>query len=214
MWHAPRLLQLLHTIIDRSNIRAVIDRERERGAGATATGDEASAPSNTYKMLGYFSIVGLVRMHSLLGDYYSTLQVLGNIDVSRKGVHTRVPACHISLSYYVGFAYMMVRRYLDAIRTFSNILLYISRTERFHSRSYQHEQMMKRNEQMYALLAMTLSLCPQRVDESLHVVLREKYGDKSMRMQRGYAKSLGVGGWVVITGACLMGGLFISLLSL
>ena len=30
--------------------------------------------------------------------------------------------------YYVGFAYMMMRRYADAIRTFSNILLYIQRT--------------------------------------------------------------------------------------
>jgi hypothetical protein len=30
--------------------------------------------------------------------------------------------------YYVGFAYMMMRRYADAIRTFCNILLYIQRT--------------------------------------------------------------------------------------
>lgn len=46
--------------------------------------------------------------------------------------------------------------------------------------------MMKKNDQMFALLAVTLSLCPTRVDESLHTILREKYQDKVYRMQRGY----------------------------
>ena len=35
----------------------------------------------------------------------------------------------ITTYYYVGFAYMMMRRYADAIRTFSNILLYVQRTK-------------------------------------------------------------------------------------
>ncbi|KAF2564114.1 hypothetical protein F2Q70_00018683 [Brassica cretica] len=39
---------------------------------------------------------------------------------------------------------------------------------------------------MYALLAVCLSLCPQTklVDESVNSQLREKYGEKMMRMQR------------------------------
>ena len=36
-----------------------------------------------YKMLGYFSLVGLLRLHSLLGDYYQALKVLENIDFSK-----------------------------------------------------------------------------------------------------------------------------------
>lgn len=28
-----------------------------------------------YKMLGYFSLVGLLRLHSLLGDYYQAIKV-------------------------------------------------------------------------------------------------------------------------------------------
>jgi translation initiation factor 3 subunit L len=44
--------------------------------------------------------------------------------------------------YYVGFAYMMMRRYADAIRTFSNILLYIQRTRGlFQVRNYALYQM-------------------------------------------------------------------------
>jgi hypothetical protein len=28
-----------------------------------------------YKMLGYFSLVGLLRLHSLLGDFYQAIKV-------------------------------------------------------------------------------------------------------------------------------------------
>jgi len=79
----------------------------------------------------------------------------------------------------------MMRRYVDAVKTFSNILLYINRTKQYHTRSYQYDQIVKKNEQMYALLAVAVSLCPQRIDENVHSVLRDKYSDKMLRMQRG-----------------------------
>lgn len=37
-----------------------------------------------YKMLGYFSLVGLLRLHSLLGDYYQAIKVLENIELHKK----------------------------------------------------------------------------------------------------------------------------------
>lgn len=37
-----------------------------------------------YKMLGYFSLVGLLRLHSLLGDYYYAIKVLENIELHKK----------------------------------------------------------------------------------------------------------------------------------
>lgn len=37
-----------------------------------------------YKMLGYFSLVGLLRLHSLLGDYYQAMKVLKNIELHKK----------------------------------------------------------------------------------------------------------------------------------
>jgi len=108
------------------------------------------------------------------------------LDITKKGLHTRVTACHITLYYYLGFSYLMMRRYSDAIKTFSTILLYINRTKQYHTRSYQYDEIVKKkNEQIYALLAITVSLCPQRIDENLHVVLREKNSEKLQRMQRG-----------------------------
>lgn len=36
-------------------------------------------------------------------------------------------ACNISLYYYAGFCYLLLRRYTDAARTFNIVLNYISR---------------------------------------------------------------------------------------
>lgn len=46
-------------------------------------------------------------------------------------------------------------------------------------------QLMKRNEQMYAMLSIAVSLFPQRIDDHVHSNLREKYGDRMLKMQRG-----------------------------
>lgn len=71
-------------------------------------------------------------------------QVLENIELNKKSMYSRVPACQITTYYYVGFAYMMMRRYADAIRTFSNILVYIQRTKAmFQTRNYQNDQINK-----------------------------------------------------------------------
>lgn len=47
-------------------------------------------------------------------------------------------------------------------------------------------QINKQNEQMHGLLAIALTMYPMRIDESIHTQLREKYGDKMLRMQKGY----------------------------
>lgn len=46
-------------------------------------------------------------------------------------------------------------------------------------------QINKQNEQMHGLLAIALTMYPMRIDESIHTQLRDKYGDKMLRMQKG-----------------------------
>lgn len=41
---------------------------------------------------------------------------------------------------------------------------------------------------MHGLLAIALTMYPMRIDESIHTQLREKYGDKMLRMQKGWAQ--------------------------
>lgn len=97
-----------------------------------------------------------------------------------------MPACQITTYYYVGFAYLMMRRYADSIRTFSNILVYIQRTKHlFQQRTYQVDQINKQTDKMYALLAICLTLHPQRIDESILSHLKDKHGDQMNKMQRG-----------------------------
>lgn len=45
--------------------------------------------------------------------------------------------------------------------------------------------MNKQNEQMYILLSICLVLHPMRIDESVHSQLREKHGDRMLKMQKG-----------------------------
>ncbi|KAM3966251.1 eukaryotic translation initiation factor 3 subunit L [Aphomia sociella] len=184
-WNVLCILNVLHSLVDKSNIKRQLEVYATGGDPDSVAGEFGC--HSLYKMLGYFSLVGLLRLHSLLGDYYQAIKALENIELHKKSQYSHVPACQISTSYYVGFAYMMMRRYSDAIRTLSSALLYMQRTKQlFSSRSYQNDQINKQTEQMYHLLAICLVLHPQCVDESIQQVLREKnYHEKMFKMQYG-----------------------------
>lgn len=184
-WNVLCILNVLHSLVDKSNIKRQLEVYVTGGDPDSVAGEFGR--HSLYKMLGYFSLVGLLRLHSLLGDYYQAIKVLENIELHKKSQYSHVPACQISTSYYVGFAYMMMRRYADAIRTLSSALLYMQRTKQlFSTRSYQNDQINKQTEQMYHLLAICLVLHPQCVDESIQQVLREKnYHEKMFKMQYG-----------------------------
>ena len=169
-------------MVDKSNINQQLEVYSSGGNPDTVAGDFGK--HSLYKMMGYFSLVGLLRLHSLLGDYYLAVKVLEKIELHKQSLYSRVPGCQITMFYYVGFAYMMMRRYSDAIRTFSNILLYIQRMKgAFQIKTYQNDQIKKQTDQMYVLLALCLVLHPQRIDESLHSSLKEKaYAEKMNKM--------------------------------
>jgi len=185
MWNVHSVLNVLHCLVDKSNINRQLEVYTSGGDPDSVAGDFGRHP--LYKMLGYFSLIGLLRLHSLLGDYYQAIKVLENIELNKKSMYSRVPACQITTYYYVGFAYMMMRRYADSIRTFSNILVYIQRTKAmFQTRNYQNDQINKQTEQMYTLLAICMVLHPQRIDEAVQSSLREKsLAEKMSRMSRG-----------------------------
>lgn len=82
-----------------------------------------------YKKLGYFSLVGLLHLHSLLGFYYQVVKVLENIKLSKKNMDLSVPECQVTTYYKINFTYLIMCCYQDAIRIFANILFYIQRTQ-------------------------------------------------------------------------------------
>ncbi|WVZ20844.1 hypothetical protein V8G54_008166 [Vigna mungo] len=223
-WNVYGVLNFLQALVEKSTIIQILEQEKEGLEQFTATdGYDYNGGSNVLKVLGYFSMVGLLRVHCLLGDYHTGIKCLLPIDISQQGVYTSVIGSHITTIYHYGFANLMLRseclwsllvkdsewtlpskdsnpfqalypdlinylfyRYVEAIREFNKILLYIFKTKQYHQKSPQYEQILKKNEQMYALLAICLSLCPQTrlVDETVNSQLREKYGEKMARMQR------------------------------
>ena len=62
-------------------------------------------------MLGYFSLVGLLRVHSILGDYPAALASMAPLHpFLRKSLFTtKIPMANITLFYYIGFAYVMMQ---------------------------------------------------------------------------------------------------------
>ncbi|KAJ0548774.1 putative proteasome component (PCI) domain, translation initiation factor 3 complex subunit L [Helianthus annuus] len=186
-WNVYGVLNFLQALMEKSSIIQILDKEKEGLEQFTATdGYDYTGGSNVLKVLGYFSMVGLLRVHCLLGDYQTGLKCLLPIDITQQGVYTSVIGSHITTIYHYGFANLMLRRYVEAIHEFNKILLYIYKTKQYHQKSPQYEQILKKNEQMYALLTICLSLCPQvkLVDETVNSQLREKYGEKMSRMQR------------------------------
>ncbi|KAJ1929631.1 hypothetical protein IWQ60_001008 [Tieghemiomyces parasiticus] len=188
MWSCYSVLNVLYSLIQKSSITEQLLVSKHGGDLVAASGEYGARP--LYKMLGYFSIIGLLRVHCLLGDYTMALKMMDNIEMNSKAIYTRVTACHVTTYYYVGFAYMMMRRYADAIKAFTHILLFVSRTKQYHSRTYHYQSLTKTSEQMYALLALCVALCPTRLDEHLHNHLREKYGDQQHKLHRGGEEAL------------------------
>ncbi|ONM28259.1 RNA polymerase I-associated factor PAF67, partial [Zea mays] len=186
-WNVYGVLNYLQALVEKSMITQILEKEKEGLEQFTATdGYDYEGGSNVLKVLGYYSMIGLLRIHCLLGDYHTGLKCLTPIDLNQQGVYTIVIGSHISAIYHYGFANLMMRRYVEATREFNKILLYILKYKQYHQNSPQYDQILKKNEQMYALLAICLSLCPQNklIDENVSTQLKEKYNDKMTKMQR------------------------------
>lgn len=187
-WGCYSVLNVLYSLIQRSQINEQLAAQKRGEEPMSVAGEYGSRP--LYKMLGYFSIIGLLRVHCLLGDFSLALKTLDDIEMNKKAMFARVMAAHLNTYYYVGFSYMMLRRYADAVRMFSHILVYVSRTKNFQKGNNQFDAIAKKTEQMYALIAICVSFAPTRLDDTIHTALREKYGDKFAKLQRGGPESL------------------------
>ncbi|KAK7711057.1 hypothetical protein SLS64_005435 [Diaporthe eres] len=186
-WGCYSVLNVLYSLIQRSNILEQLAAGRRNEDPMAVAGEYGT--KSLYRMLGYFSIIGLLRVHCLLGDFSLALKTLDDIELNKKAMFARVMAAHFTTYYYVGFSYMMMRRYADAIRMFSHILVYVSRTKQFQ-KSAQYDSITKKNDQMLALIAICVAFQPTRLDDTIHTALREKYGDQLLKLQRGGPESL------------------------
>jgi len=195
IWNIHSVLNVLHSLVEKSNINEQLKAYNEGQTQeeiAQIAGEFGRC--SLYKMLGYFSLIGLLRLHSLLGDYHQALAILEHININKgSNVYTRVPECQMTTYYYVGFAYMMMHKYQDAINTFSSILTYIQRSKTGLQRSSQYklDMMNKQNDQMLHLLALCQSFYPVRIDDGLMQAMKDRVPvEKLQRLQKGDRQAL------------------------
>ncbi|XXG45791.1 hypothetical protein AAC387_Pa02g0778 [Persea americana] len=123
-WNVYGVLNYLQALVEKSSIIQILEQEKEGLEQFTANdGYDYNGGSNVLKVLGYYSMVGLLRVHCLLGDYHTGLKCLVPIDISQSGVFTIVIGSHITTIYHYGFANLMLRRYAEAIREFNKVKL-------------------------------------------------------------------------------------------
>lgn len=194
IWSAYSVLNALYSLIGRSNIIEQLKEQKLNFNNGNNVNSEIAGEYGSlalYRNLGYYSIIGLLRIHTLLGDFTLALKSVEFIDLDKKAFFTRIPGCHFTTYYYVGYCYLMLHRYSDAIKVFSHILLYISRTRNINT-SGQYDIVTKKSEQMYALLTILVGLAPTRLDDTLKSGIKEKFGDKFIKIQRGGEDSISV----------------------
>merc|ERR1712198_774333 len=78
------ILNILHSLVEKSHINAQLEVFASGGDPESVAGEFGM--HSLYKMLGYFSLIGLCRLHSLLGDFYQAIHILENIDINKDHV--------------------------------------------------------------------------------------------------------------------------------
>eukprot|EP01083_Nonionella_stella_P045698 122593_1 len=169
VWSPIVILRYFHALANKGrvhvkyNIRLPHDEFKEQNL------------SNISRMTAYFAICGLTRVHALCGDYTTALRVLDAVDLSERGSVMNLRGCRVSVSYYRGFCYLMLRRYSDAVKCFEKVL----RDELREARQAKEEILNDTIEQtigrMKALFATAYCLSSERVDDFILGEVRDQF---------------------------------------
>ena len=197
MWSAQTVIQYLHALVRKAGI------DLSKKASEQDPEADGKTISPMFKSLGYFSLIGLLRVNALLCDYPSALQSLAPLDLRKhRSLFTSVLSCHVSLYYFMGLSYLMCRRYVDAIKVFCYFLTYTQRNKHVIARSSQVDLVQRRVDQMLGLLGIAYvlsgasnssgsgngdrdSAANALIDEAIFHDLRDKLDDKLGAMKSG-----------------------------
>jgi len=176
MWSVQTVEQYLSAFVSKLN-------------GESDNNDEAESKevqaSTFYQALGHYALVSLVRFNTLMGDYYGALQVMDRKDlVHKRSMFTKVFSCHLTLYYSMGFCYFMLRRYLDALKTVSTLLLYVSRAKHAIPRHSGQSVLLQRLERVWALLSLASAFAPQTYDDLQNDAAAKFGADRLARVQK------------------------------
>ena len=158
-----------------------------KGLVRASIGDRVS---ELHAQFGSFAAVEMARLECLLGDYTASLQALSTLNLNdRSAIFMQLPTCQVTVFYHAGISHLMLRRYADAIETFSDVILHISRILKpgagTMARSVQ-AVLQKILDKILAMTAIAVALCPgYRVDDQVRELVEGKWAEKLRRMNAG-----------------------------
>ncbi|KCV72133.1 hypothetical protein H696_01539 [Fonticula alba] len=167
VWDVKIIISLFQYLVQQSNINEILIAASNDQDESEVAGEFGSIL--LYRNLGYFSLIGLLRINCLLGDFHYALEMVKNIQFSKTAFYNRIIPCRVSLFYHVGFCQVMLRRYSEAASTFTDILFFITKADLQHMPHYLQDAIHKNSAQMVTLLAICVTLCPPRyaLDEAI-----------------------------------------------
>lgn len=197
-WSVQAVAEKLRALVKCSRVETVLSAAAAQGLSASqldldkpvpgSPDSNVQAPSKLHFDLGYFALVGLSRLECLLGDYHGCLACLGpHIDLAGDNeYYHKVFNCQVSLSYHCGLAYLMSRRYFDAIRTLGGIVGHVNRlskTGALYSMGVDEQAAKKTAERCTSLLSIAVALTPgSSVEDVVHSLPKDA--------QRSFAESV------------------------
>mmetsp|Transcript_19214 Transcript_19214/g.60432 ORF Transcript_19214/g.60432 Transcript_19214/m.60432 type:complete len:526 (+) Transcript_19214:62-1639(+) len=183
-WSTSAVASYLHRLIDVAKL----------GEGPDA------APSRLHYQAGYFAVAAASRLECLLCDYSGAVDVLRRVPSLDNDLFAEVFSCRLNVFYHLGFALLMLRRYVESARALDTVVSQLARVHKSAGGNFARgglpanappaEQVQKTFDRMLALLTVTLALAPAagyRVDDISAYYMKEKHGDKLAQMERGDA---------------------------
>eukprot|EP01100_Stratorugosa_tubuloviscum_P001790 TRINITY_DN13_c6_g1_i1.p1 TRINITY_DN13_c6_g1~~TRINITY_DN13_c6_g1_i1.p1 ORF type:complete len:519 (-),score=189.86 TRINITY_DN13_c6_g1_i1:54-1610(-) len=165
LWNVARVLSNIHSLSKKA--KSLYEEQQSE--------DEFS-----YLNIVYYCGFCLLRINCELGDYYHALSALQDLELStifKKNILSKnFPNFQQSFLYHLSFAYLMTRRYPEAIKVACVAILRKQKT----NYSDLHIQA------LFATVALGCAFFPQKLEESIQTILsKEKFADKITRTQRG-----------------------------
>ncbi|KAJ8600667.1 hypothetical protein CTAYLR_007435 [Chrysophaeum taylorii] len=158
------------------------------------------APSVLHAHAGYFAVAVASRLDCLLCDYEGAVRVLDRIPGLDNDLFAEVFACRLHVYYHLGFALLMLRKYVEAARVLDAIVAQLARIHKAGGGNFARgglppnappaEQVQKIFDRILALLTVTVGLAPSgayRVDDISTQYMKDKHADKLAQMDRGDA---------------------------
>jgi len=193
VWSCYSVLNVLYSLVQKSQIQTILRAARNpEDTEAQEVANSDYSQKNLYRSLGYFSILGLLRVHVLLGDYTLALKMLDDLGDLKSMVNPQtrfhsVHSAHVAVFYYVGFSYLMMRRWADAVDVLSRGISHFYKNRRF---TYGADQVSKSVDRMIALVAIAQSLAPStRLEDWVKQGIQDKYAEAANKMNRGASSS-------------------------